>query len=480
VASTRRGFLSAAAAAGAALYLGAPYVPHPPKDAPNILMVVIDTLRVDHVYGRRAQTPVMDALAAEGLTFTDVYPESMPTVPVRNAILSGRRMFPFRDWHDHRGLLAKPGWEPLDDTTETFTSFLSRHGWWTGYVTDNPFLGFSQPYDPLRRSFDLFVRHGGQVGGRDVPVPAVKLDHWLHPAVQAAGMTERVRRYIANADYAEDERRSFAANVFGSGVDALSLAARHRPFALVVDAYEPHEPWTPPRHYSRLYGDPDYRGPEPAMPRYGRVENWLDPSDVDLVLERLGVLYAAEVSMTDHWLGALLERLHNLGLERETIVVLLGDHGIQLGDRGWTGKISIALHPELIQVPLVIVHPEGLRAGEQTSYHASTHDLARTLLSMVGLRTPDRFEGVDLSTLLRGVDPPERDIVYGGYSDSHFLRSEHWTYMSDNALKRPKLFDLVEDPGETSDVALEQPDVVEELHATIVDRVGGPIPSYTG
>jgi arylsulfatase A-like enzyme len=479
VSRTRRAFLSAAAAGGAALYLGAPRVPHPPKDAPNILMVVVDTLRVDHVYGPRAHTPVMDALAAEGLSFTDVYPEAMPTVPVRNSILTGRRMFPFRDWHDYRGLISAPGWEPIKDTTETFTSFLRRQGWWTGYVTDNPFLGWAQPYEGLRRSFNLFTRHGGQIGGRDVPVPAAQLNHWVPPYLRAVDKTERVRLYIANSDYDHDERRSFAAKVFTSGIDALSVAARHRPFALVVDTYEPHEPWTPPRRYSRLYGDPDYRGPEPAMLFYGRVKDWLPPDEQDLVLDRLGVMYAAEVTMTDHWLGALLDRLHELNLERETILVLVGDHGIQLGDHGWTGKISAALHPELIHVPLVIVHPERLRAGERTSYHASTHDLALTVMSMAGVRTHDRFGGVDLSLLFNGGAPPERDIVYGGYSDHHFVRTDRWVYMSDNALKRPKLFDLSSDPGEAHDVAAEHPDVVDELHETIVDRVGGEIPSYT-
>jgi arylsulfatase A-like enzyme len=476
---TRRAFLAATAAAGASLYLGREETAHAPPDAPNVLLVMIDTLRVDHVYGSAARTPVMDALAAEGLIFTHVFPEAMPTVPVRNSLLSGRRMFPFRDWHDHRGLLAKPGWEPLDDVGEILTTVMRREGWWTGYVTDNPFLGFSQPYEVLRRSFDLFVRHGGQIGGRDVPVPAAKLERWLHPTVVEADMTERVRRYIANADYADDETHSFAAQVFSSGVEALSVAARNRPFVLMVDAYEPHEPWTPPRSYTRLYGDPDYRGPEPAMPRYGRVENWLAPDEADLVLERLRALYAAEVTMTDRWLAALLGQMRDLGLERETIVVLMSDHGIQLGDRGWTGKISIALHPELIQVPLVIVHPDRLRAGERSSYYASPHDLARTLLTMTGVRTPDYMEGVDLSVLFRGEEPPARDVAYGGYADSHFLRDERWAYMSDNAGEHPKLFDLTDDPGESANLAFLRPDLVEELRAQVEDRAGGALQSYS-
>jgi arylsulfatase A-like enzyme len=479
VAPTRRDFLAATAAAGASLYLGREEVPHAPPDAPNVLLVMIDTLRVDHVYGSAARTPTMDALAAEGLTFTRVFPEAMPTVPVRNSLLAGRRMFPFRDWEDHRGLIEKPGWEPLDDVDQTFTTVLRRAGWWTGYVTDNPFLGFSQPYEALRRSFDSFVRHGGQIGGRDVPVPAARLERWLHPTVVEAGMSERVRRYVANADYAEDERRSFAAQVFTSGAEALAVAARNRPFALVVDAYEPHEPWTPPRDYTRLYGDPDYRGPEPSMPRYGRVENWLTADDAETVLERLRAVYAAEVTMTDRWLGALLDRLTALGLERETIVVLMSDHGIQLGDRGWTGKISTALHPELIQVPFVIVHPDRLRAGERSDYYASPHDLARTLLTMAGLRTPGHMDGADLSVLFGGGEPPARDLAYGGYTDSHFLRSERWAYMSDNAGERPKLFDLSEDPEEANDLAAVLPDMVAELRAAVEERAGGELPSYS-
>jgi hypothetical protein len=92
---TRRAFLAAAAAAGASIYLGREEVSHTPPDAPNVLVVMIDTLRVDHVYGRAARTPYMDALAAEGLTFTRAFPEAMPTVPARNSLLTGRRMFPF-------------------------------------------------------------------------------------------------------------------------------------------------------------------------------------------------------------------------------------------------------------------------------------------------------------------------------------------------------------------------------------------------
>ena len=101
---------------------------------------------------------------------------------------------------------------------------------------------------------------------------------------------------------------------------------------MVVDTYEPHEPWTPPRKYIDLYGDPDYRGPEPGQPRYGRIADYFHGDDPSRMLARMRALYAAEVTMTDRWLGVFLDRLHDLGLERETAIVLVADHGFLLGE----------------------------------------------------------------------------------------------------------------------------------------------------
>ena len=110
-----------------------------------------------------------------------------------------------------------------------------------------------------------------------------------------------------------------------------------------------------------MYGK--WRGPEPAMPRYGRVDNWLRPGQRGPVVRRLRELYAAEVTMTDRWLGVLMNRLHDLNLENDTVVALVADHGILLGEHGWTGKISTALHPALTQIPMVVVDPAPAQAG---------------------------------------------------------------------------------------------------------------------
>jgi arylsulfatase A-like enzyme len=476
---TRREFLAAGAAVGAAAYTAACAEPggrDTRVERPNVVVVVLDTFRADHAYGPRARTPAFDELTRRGLRFATVFPEAMPTVPARNSILSGRRQFPFRNWQKQPGLLDHAGWSALDDVPTAFPSVLRRAGWWTAYVTDNPFLGFASPYQELRDSFDVFVRHGGQIGGRDVPVPARLLNHWLHPALARTDSRERVRRFLANADYSHDERKSFAAQVFSSAMDTLDRTPRRRPFAMVVDSFEPHEPWTPPRQYVDLYGDPSYHGPEPATPRYGRANSWLHPDEMKLVLSRMRALYAAELTMTDHWLGMLLERVERM--ERPTLVLLVSDHGIFFGERGWTGKISVALHPELTQVPLVIVDPDGRRAGQESAYLASTHDVGPTILSMAGVRVPHAMDGTDLSTLFDHRSPPRRDFAYGGYSDQHYVRTGRWTYMSDNRFERPKLFDVKQDPHEQRDVAAEHPDVVAELQEDLRRRIGGRPPYY--
>ena len=400
--TTRRGFLGTAGASAGAL-AGLDDVAFGQRaDRPNVVVIIVDTLRADHAFGKRARTPNIDALARQGLSFTRFYPEAMPTVPARRSILSGRRVFPFRGWHPYPGLLAEPGWAPIADVRTTFTSALRRAGYWTAYVTDNTSLGFSPPWGPFRRSFDRFVRRGGQIGGTAAGVSEAELRHWLPPEIEDADTRDRVRRYLANGRYSHDETKSFAARVFRDGARVLETAVRQRPFCVVVDTFEPHEPWTPPRKYIDMYGDPDYHGPEPARPYYAPVSRYLHGHHGQVLVERMQALYAGEVTMTDRWLGVFMDRFHELGLDRDTVVVLVSDHGFYLGDYGYTGKIATTLHPALIKTPLIVIDPRRRRAGRTSSYRASTHDVGPTILSMAGVGVPRAMDGVDLSRLFEG------------------------------------------------------------------------------
>jgi arylsulfatase A-like enzyme len=477
---SRRRFLQGSAAAAAGAALGAPGAFAQRPDRPNVLLVIVDTLRADAVYDGWVRTPNIDALARQGLRFTSAFPEAMPTVPARNSIFSGRRVWPFRGWHDYPGLIQKPGWSPLHDVERSLPGVLRRRGYWTAYVTDNPFLGWSRPYGPFRRSVHSVVRTGGQIGGgRPVSsVPDRILRHWLHPASLDAKTRDRVGLYLANSRFWEDPRNTYAGRVFSDALRVLDQAAGRRPFALVVDTYEPHEPWTPPQRFLRVYGDGNWRGPEPGMPRYGRASNWLGPGERSAVLGRLRDLYAAEVTMTDLWLGRLLDRLHELDLERETVILLVSDHGFLLGEHGWTGKIQTALYPALIRVPFIIVDPRRRYAGRASDFFASTHDVAPTLLSMAGVQAPEAMSGVDLSRVFRGRRLPKRPYAWGGYGDSFYIRTERWALWAYNRPSGFSLFDLQSDPGMADNVAGRYPGVVRDLYGKVLARAGGRLPFY--
>jgi len=361
----------------------------------------------------------------------------------------------------------------------TFTSVLRRAGWWTACATDNPFLGYARPYAPLRRSFDAFAGTPGQLGKLVDPgtVSEAELRRWLHPAIESR-TRGRVRRYLANARYAEDETKSFAARVFGDGIRLLERGARRRPFALVIDTFQPHEPWTPPRSYLELYADPDEFPREPSQPPYSSARSYLDGAERRTVPARMAALYAAELTMTDRWLGAFLDRLHGLDLESETAIVLVGDHGIYFGEHGWTGKISTALHPELIQVPLVVVDPAARLGGATSAYRASTEDVGPTMLSMAGVPVPEAMQGADLSGLFEGRSPPERPYSTGGYRNSFYIRNARWSLTADNRLRGVRLFDLEADPRERRNVAAANPRIVRGLVRAAFRRAGGRPPFY--
>ena len=481
---SRRGFLQAGAAgvAGAAALsaAGCSIEESGAGGRPNVLLLIIDSLRPDHVgaYGSpQVQTPNVDALATRGLRLNRAFPEAMVTIPARRSIFTCRRIFPFRNFVPNPELGRSPGWLPIEDPKRTFTSVLRDQGYWVGQVSDNPHLAFTKAYEPFRKSFDYWKSVVGQSGFYRPPesVPWRVVRHWLPPQLRDERYLPGMRKYLANTGAGADEEQTCAARVFKTAADLLEEARLKQPFALTIDSFDPHEPWSPPRKYIDMYGDPGYSGPEIGVTRYGFARYFTDEQ-----LRRLRAVYAGEVTMTDRWLGHFMDRFYELGLADNTVIVVLSDHGYLLGDRGYTGKVPSQLHPELAQVPFIIVHPAGKAAGEVSSYFASTHDVGPTLLSMVGVLPPRWMEGTDLSSLLDGEQPAQRrEYHYGGMYNRFFIRTDDWVLIGDNRGMERTLCDLRLDPHENTNVVDQHPKVSAELYRTVLEAAGGPLPYYT-
>jgi arylsulfatase A-like enzyme len=486
---SRRRLLQAAgvAGAGAALPLAAGCAVGDDDgngEPENVVLIVVDSLRPDFLgaYGApRMRTPNFDALIARGLRFNRAFPEAMVTVPARRSIFTGQRIFPYRDFRPIADLGISPGWTGIDNLDQTLMKALSDAGYRTIQVTDNPHTGFTQTYKPFRLAWDTFVSIEGRTGTRN-PIDSVsdaQVRRWLPKALQA---NERyilgMKKNLANTGYGRDDSESDAARVFGEANRQLEAAARSGDrFALVVDCFDPHEPWSPPKEYIDLYGDPAYEGPEIGTVDYGPAD-YLSKDE----LRRAHADYAAAVTMTDRWLGSFLDRFDELGLADNTAIVLVSDHGVLLGERGWVGKIPGELHPEMAQVPFAIVHPAGKRAGESSEYFASTHDIGPTILAMLGIDRPRWMEGYDLSVLLDDEQPPDRPFHYGGMYNRYYIRTDQWVLLGDNLGGNRQLFDLTLDPGEWVNVAEKgraNRRLAEDLYRQVIEATGGgPLPYY--
>jgi arylsulfatase A-like enzyme len=445
------------------------------RNLTNVILVILDSLRKDHVgaYGNdRVRTPTLDALAKQSLRFTRAHPEAMPTIPARRAIHTGMRTFPFKDRLEEQERAPIRGWLPIPEEQATLAETLKEEGYRTMLVTDT----YHQFFSPMNfhRGFDTFTKIRGQENDAYVN-PAAISEEKLRRYVPAR--IEKTRQYLANTQGRRNEEDWFAPRVFTEATKLLEQAAptganSGRPFFLVVDSYDPHEPWDPPQEYVELYHRDGYEEQEPISPQYGR-DDYLTVRQ----LLRMRALYAAEVTMTDHWLGGFLQRARELGVMENTLLVVISDHGHLLGEHGYTGKLHYALYPELTDIVLLIRHPAGKQAGQTTDYYASTHDVTPTILGFLGIDAPAPMEGKDLSVLMENKSPETREYSTLGYGRHVWCLDEGYVAFCRDDLEGAKLFDVHNDPRRERDLAGDEPERVERMFKEYVLRdAGGALP----
>jgi len=248
-----------------------------------------------------------------------------------------------------------------------------------------------------------------------------------------------------------------------------------RPFLLMVDGFDPHEPWAAPAHYMDLYREPG----DDNLPPMGDI-GYTPVGDLTASeLRRVKMAYRGTLTMVDNQVGKLLDTLAYLGLDSNTVVMLVSDHGFHLGERDWIGKSAWRLTPELTHVPMIVRDPEGRGAGVRSDWFANLHDVPATLTALAGARPSTAYEGADLSPVLDGALPAQRrDFTYGGYSNHSFVRDDRWAMVTNNIRSGQMLFDLEADPAEMTDVSRRHPDVVEALYERMTDAIGGDPPYY--
>jgi len=444
----------------------------------NCVLIILDSWRQDHCgcYGNTwIHTPHLDALAAESVLFTRAYPESLPTLPVRRALQTGRRVYPFHGHQDYKGdFKGAPGWGPVEENLDTMAEILQERGYRTAFFTDT-YHQF-KPSKNFHRGFDEWAWIRGQEDDhfRTGPlVPDEVVDRHLPSQNKDPRFRERHRRYLTNVSYRRAEEDYFPAQVFRSGADWLSRNDDAEKFFLVLDSFDPHEPWDPPAYYRRMY-DPDDDVADVIWSTYGPASCYT-PRE----LQRMRANYAGECTLVDRWLGHFISALQVSGRLDETVVAVISDHGHNLGDQGLTGKQGHPLTRAVADLIMMIRHPRAECAGAHCDALCYNFDLTTTLFSLLGEPVPEQMQGIDLWPVAQGKQPGRDHVTVAWGPDVTYIDDRWWCnakYWGADAL----VYDLANDPGLTNNVAEAHPEVVERAVEAYREDAGGEYPEWLG
>jgi arylsulfatase A-like enzyme len=451
----------------------------------NIILIIMDTLRKDHVgaYGNEwIQTPHLDAFARESVLFTRCYPESLPTLPHRRAMHTGLRTFPYRGHHDYKGdFSGAPGWGPIPEEQDTMAEMLRAAGYRTALITDC-YHQF-KPSKNFHRGFDEWVWVRGQEADPYRSGPVVSDEeiarHMVEAPADNPGLANFLRIYLGNNGTRHTERDYYPARVFDAASRWVWDNQDASRILMVVDSFDPHEPWDPPLYYRRLY-DEDESAIDVIQSLYGPYRGRLEPREV----KRMQANYAGEVTMVDRWFGSFIETLRATGLLDSSIVAVISDHGHNIGhEPGDKGLISKQGHPmthAVADLVLMMRHPQGQGAG--TTYDGLIYnlDVTSTFFALSGVRHSDGapwgpLDGIDLwPRVLNKEDAREHVTV--GWGPLVTVITDEWWYNANIWGEGELLYRVREDPDLEHSLAEDRPEVCAEMLALAVQDAGGSIP----
>ena len=418
-----------------AKYPPPPSRPAAPAGAPDVVLIVVDTLRADHLscYGYAAiHTPHIDRLAGDGIRYANTFSQASWTRPSIATILSG--LYPSSHGAIHKA-------DILPDRVDTLAENLQRFGYRTVGFADNANISqafnFQQGFDEYHYLAPSFFFLADESAAQLALYSGLRLirerflSHWVD-----------VHHYYQPAEVVTAEVTSW-----------LAGGAERRPFFLFIHYMDAHDP----------YMVHPFNGEG-----YARVAN---PNPPQAVAERYRQLYDGGIVYLDEHLGALFDTLRTRNLYDRSLVILTADHGEEFQEHGgwWHGT---TLYDEQIHVPLLVKPPGTSVAGRVIEELATSLDIAPTVLAAAQAPIPAAFQGHVLP--LDDGQPPAHQSVF---SEEDFegnvlqaVRTREWKLITANTdnprgLPPEALFDVVRDPRETSNVRTTQPAAAEILRA---------------
>ncbi|MBN1354790.1 sulfatase-like hydrolase/transferase [bacterium] len=425
--------------------LDPPIVPKHLQEAPNVILIMCDALRADHIgcYGySAAQTPVIDSLAGMGIRFKFCYGQASWTKPGTASIFTG--MYP----SGHTAVL-KP--DILPDSVTTLAEVFRDAGYhavgFPNNINISPGFNFGQGFDEYHYLAPDYFFFASEAGSQFSYYSILRLvrERYLFKSKQP-------RHYYQEAGV-----------VVGKSIDYLDRRGNAERFFLYLHFMEPHDPYFSHPFDGTGYARVDMPDPDPSLAGVFRRT------------------YDEEITYMDEWIGHLFQALKERNLWNDTIILITADHGEEFFDHGgwWHGT---TLYQEQIAIPMVFKLPRNDQAGTVRLDNARQIDIAPTLLSLCGIPHPDSMSFG--RSLFHTAGPLDRIKVFSEENHEGNILSSlidgDFKYITANRnnprnLAPEELYRLDLDPHETDNVLDDHPvelQVIRNHHELMREEAG--------
>lgn len=345
--------------------------------------------------------PNFTRLAERVVTFDNHYVGSMPCMPARRELHTGRYNFLHRSWGPH---------EPFDDST--FME-MKRNDIYSHLVSDH-YHYWEDGGSTYHHRYSSWVNVRGQEG-----------DHWKGH-VADPDVPEHygrlARHFLVNRQYMTEEHLTPQAQTFAEGLEFLETNHGEDNWYLQIETFDPHEPFFTLKQWKDKYNH-EWDGPEFEWPNYERVTE--DPD----AQEYLRYQYAALLTQCDHYLGKVIDFMDDHNMWDDTMLMVVTDHGFLLGEHEWWGKMRMPWYNEIAHIPLFIWDPRLGVQGERRASLTQTIDLGPTILDFFDLDIPGDMQGSPLRAVMEDDTPHRQAALFGMFGGHVNVTDGRYIYM---------------------------------------------------
>lgn len=372
----------------------------------KVIMVMFDSLnrRMLEPYGCEwVQTPNFTRLAEKTVAFDNCYVGSMPCMPARRELHTGRYNFLHRSW----GPI-----EPFDDS---MPEILKNNGVYTHLSTDHYhyFEDGGATYHMRYNSFEF--SRGQENDGWKGHVKGVEIPDTVNN-------TGRLHNYWVGRKHIKNEEEHYQAITFKNGLEFLEENHMEDNWFLHLETFDPHEPYFAAERFRDLYKH-DYNGKHFDWPPYRRVEESEDE------VQHIRYESAALHSMCDHYLGKIIDFMDGKNMWDDTMLIVNTDHGFLLGEHGCWAKCWAPFYDEVAHTPLFIWDPRSRKKNCRNNNIVQTIDLAPTILDFFNLDIPEDMQGKPLKNTIEKDEPIRETALFGLFGGHVNCTDGRFVYM---------------------------------------------------